>query len=159
MNRKRQFELYAAADERRRGITLEKGAEYTGDSEDVLLNFKSIGARLGIPPLLVLAVYLNKHMDSFNTFVKRHHASEVWGDGPDLEYMANEGEGIVSRMDDARNYLDLGEALICDSIDEKHLRRAKNEQAPWEGIPKSSPRWEEVANDPLFKDRSSGLML
>lgn len=116
MDRDEQFEVYLEADLRRRQITVEKSAEYTNESEDVLRNFKAIAERLGVHPLLVLAVYMNKHLDSVNTFIKRVHASPS-AEFPDL---VQAGEGIISRLDDARNYLDLAECLVIESMWQEH---------------------------------------
>lgn len=89
---------------------LAKGKEYTVGSDDRLANFKSIAKRLGLHPLEVWAVYMNKHIDSIMNFIKEE---KVYS------------EPIASRFLDARNYIDLGYALVVDSdlesYDEKDL--------------------------------------
>lgn len=116
MDSKRYREIINEADNRRRGIVQAKGPEYTGGHADVLRNFKVVGKRLGIPPLVVLGVYMNKHLDSINTFLKEETYTWFNG-GPDLSERMEQGEGIISRLDDARNYMDLCEALLEDELD------------------------------------------
>jgi hypothetical protein len=101
------------ANARRMAISAEKGPEYSGAGSsytvdaDVLYNFKSVGARLGLEPLEVAGVYMTKHYDSVMTFLKGTR-------GEDIQELAYRGEGIVSRLDDLRNYLDLIECLLID---------------------------------------------
>lgn len=107
------------ADERRHGISAQKGPEYTGaadsyadDDRDVLANFKRQGERWGSSPILPMGIYFGKHIDSIETFVR-----EVTREGVTLaqqKALAYKGEGILSRLDDARNYLDLMECLLVE---------------------------------------------
>lgn len=110
--------------ERRYGIADAKGAEYSGAGStyketgaDTLHNFKSVAERTGCTPEQTLMTYLLKHIDSINTAVKEA-AAVAKGPGADLNRYRREvyakGEGIVSRLDDARNYLDLLECLLID---------------------------------------------
>lgn len=96
---------------RRQKISEDKSAEYSR-GEDVLRNFKSVGNRLGLDPFVVAAVYLNKHIDSINTFIDK--AADL--DSDNLTALMHEGEGIISRLDDARNYLDLLECILLERI-------------------------------------------
>jgi len=105
-------ELLEYADE----VAAPKREEYTGQSEDVLNNFKRIANRLGLTPLQVWAVYFNKHVDSVNTFIK----------GTD-----SVSESMGSRFADMLNYLFLGISLI---IEEEELK-----------LPSQSPKEESQA--------------
>ena len=78
-----------------------KGAEYTQDSQYVLFNFKQNAGGLGIDPLTVWAVYMNKHIAAIKSYVKNKKVKST--------------ESIESRFTDARNYLLLGLALIKES--------------------------------------------
>lgn len=74
-----------------------KGADYTRHSVDRLSNFKRNAAALDTSPLLVWAVYFNKHIDAIMAFVKTGKT---------------ESEAIEGRIDDAINYLYLLEGLV-----------------------------------------------
>jgi len=75
-----------------------KGAEYTQEDKDVLANFKQNGTELGVDPLLVWGIYMNKHISAIKTYLKNRSVKST--------------ESIESRFTDARNYLLLGLALI-----------------------------------------------
>lgn len=119
MNLSTKERILELADERRNGISAQKGPEYAGsaaryadDDKDVLANFKRQGDRWGTSPLLPTGVYFGKHIDSIETFVR-----EATREGLTLAQqreLAYKGEGILSRLDDARNYLDLMECLLVD---------------------------------------------
>lgn len=96
---------------RRQGISEDKSKEYSR-GDDVLRNFKEVGRRLGLDPSVVACVYLNKHIDSINTFIDKAKDLET----QELKGFMNEGEGIISRLDDARNYLDLLECILLERI-------------------------------------------
>lgn len=93
----------AVVEECNRLLTV-KGHDYTqgasaagcGDRER-LKNFYRNGERLGLPPTKVLAVYLAKHLDAIETFLKH-------GDV--------ESEPIEGRICDAINYLLLLAKLV-----------------------------------------------
>ena len=65
-------------------LTLElsdaKRIEYTEghQNSNVLWNFESIGSKLGLTPMQVLSVYLNKHLSSLQSYFKdgQEHSSE-----------------------------------------------------------------------------------
>lgn len=76
-----------------------KGVEYAG-RKDRLNNFKSVSERTGQTPLQVWSIYALKHLDSILSYVRE---GKVFS------------ESIRSRFMDARNYLDLGLALIEES--------------------------------------------
>jgi hypothetical protein len=86
------------------------GAEYT-DGGDVLTNFKRNAERFGQNPFTVLGVYMGKHFDSIENFIKQLNNAESYEDAVQLAFS---GEGIISRLDDAANYLDLLEALLYE---------------------------------------------
>lgn len=76
----------------------EKSVEYTrGNADDRLCNFTRIGGTLVLPWEYVWSVYFLKHIDAIIEYVKT----------------GKEGsEGIISRIHDAQNYLDLFLARI-----------------------------------------------
>lgn len=62
-------------------IQIEKGREYTIDDGsgrvDKFKNFRSIGERLNLDPMIVMLVYMLKHMDSITTYaLYRQEGSE-----------------------------------------------------------------------------------
>ena len=78
-----------------------KGEEYTVSDEDKFKNFKSIGERMNLKAEQVALTYLLKHMDSIRNYVL--NGKEV------------SEEPIVSRIQDARNYLLLLGGIIEES--------------------------------------------
>ena len=85
-------------------LTASKGEEYARSDDDQLANFKRQGAELGLMPEKILAVYLNKHLDSIKTYIK--HKS------PDSVYTL--AEPIEGRIDDAILYLLLLKATVIE---------------------------------------------
>jgi|TARA_R100000458_G_scaffold21403_1_gene19144 tryptophan 2,3-dioxygenase len=71
----------------------EKRIEYTegNQNSNVLWNFESIGKKLGLEPMQVLSVYLNKHLSSLQSYFK---------DGQE-----HSSESIEGRVSDIINYL------------------------------------------------------
>jgi hypothetical protein len=84
-------------------LTESKGREYAG-SADQLANFKRLADRLCLEPEQVLLVYLAKHLDAIDTYVRDYSAHTE----PVLS------EPIEGRIDDAILYLCLLKALIRD---------------------------------------------
>lgn len=132
MNHRMRRIVETLACERRYGIADAKGAEYSGKGStyketgaDTLANFKNVAERIGGTPEQVLMTYLLKHIDSINTAVREAGTLKppFIDKGPCVIYAA--GEGIVSRLDDARNYLDLLECLL---IDNGHIEEQTDEQ-------------------------------
>jgi len=82
-------------------LLLVKGGEYAG-SEDRLANFKRGQLRTGAHPYQVLWIYMSKHIDSVETFVKDTAA------GIERE----RSEPIDGRLDDIINYCLLMKALV-----------------------------------------------
>lgn len=77
-----------------------KGVEYAG-SEDRLANFKRLEKRLNLSQEKILLVYLTKHLDSIDTYVKNIGARNV-----------SLSEPIEGRIDDAILYLILLKGII-----------------------------------------------
>lgn len=75
-----------------------KGADYTAGG-DRLDNFKQVAKDLGLTPLQVWAVYFRKHIIAIQKFVRSGELAD---------------EILQSRFADARNYLDLGWALVSE---------------------------------------------
>lgn len=91
--------LVAKARERQDGLLKSKGDDYTRHEADRLSNFKRGAAQIGVSPLVVWAIYFNKHIDAIMAFIKTGKA---------------ESEAIEGRFDDAVNYLYLLEGLLED---------------------------------------------
>ena len=98
----------------------EKRPSYTMGDDDVLKNFKRISDRLPackcgekIPPGVVLAVYMLKHIDSIVAVLCR----------PDLP----QAEQVRGRFADAVNYLKLGYALHTETT----MHQAKQVEPPY----------------------------
>ena len=81
-------------------ISKAKGQDYSRNNEDVLYNFKSVAERLGIHSVDTLMIYMMKHQDAIETFVKVKGQSE--------------SEPIRQRIIDNINYLTLLYALLID---------------------------------------------
>lgn len=84
---------------RLRELTASKGIEYA-NSDDQLANFKRLSQRLGLSPEAVILVYLAKHLDAIDSFVRTGRVHS---------------EPIVGRIDDAILYLVLLKAQIAES--------------------------------------------
>lgn len=95
-------ELNATCEE----VLLSKGKDYAGEGEekDRLANFKMVGELLDMfgvdnsTPLGAWAVYYLKHVFAILAYIGQH----------------TESEPIAMRFADARNYLDLGYALVVE---------------------------------------------
>jgi hypothetical protein len=110
-------QLLSLARDRRDGLSDQKGAEYTKTGQqyqeggDILANFKRNAERFKVNPITVLGVYMGKHFDSIENFISEIVQCESY---EDAVTKVMEGEGIISRIDDAANYLDLLEALLFE---------------------------------------------
>jgi len=80
-------------------LRIKKGNDYSG-MVDVNSNFKRLGERLGLSPMQILWVYLVKHLDAIETFIK---------DGK------VKSEPIEGRIIDAVNYLLILNSLIKET--------------------------------------------
>lgn len=92
---------------RREKILTGKGREYTNDI-DALSNFKQNGERLGLHPVQVLAIYMMKHVNSIETYLRQFNGQTT------PEGIIDSSEGITGRIDDAINYLELLQLLLRD---------------------------------------------
>jgi hypothetical protein len=90
-----------------RSIEDSKRPGYTVGSEDVLANFKSVAARVGITTEQAFLVYFLKHVDAICTILSR----------PDLPV----SEAPPGRFADAVNYLRLGFAIWRERQDAASL--------------------------------------
>lgn len=81
-------------------LTATKGEEYAGaGNDDQHANFNRQAEKLGMPPEKVLMVYLSKHQDAIDNYVRTGAALS---------------EPIEGRIDDAILYLLLLKAMIRD---------------------------------------------
>lgn len=78
-----------------------KGPDYSHDDEnaDALNNFKEVGERLGVEPMIVWGVYFEKHVLALERYVKTRKLTS---------------EKLVDRVADLINYLLLGYALAYE---------------------------------------------
>ena len=125
MNHAEKQEAVARANARRGAISDAKGPEYAGqadaykaDDSDVLANFKRQDVRWGYDGsgLSSAFLYFGKHLDSIETYAREVKALLAAGDIDGAHALGLKGEGIVSRLDDARNYIDLIECLMLDAL-------------------------------------------
>lgn len=162
MNHRARRIVETAACERRYGLADEKGAEYSGkgatykeDGADTLANFKAVGERLGVSPVSVLLTYWLKHVDSITTAVREAEDGFCNDVGRSIRYA--QGEGIVSRLDDARNYLDLLECLLIDTNaigthpEGEYEFHVPAKEVPW----RKMTDWKAKENDPNGTDWQS----
>lgn len=117
-------------------MTATKGEEYSRSDSDQLDNFKRQAAELGVSPMMVLAVYMNKHLDAIKSFIKN---------GREFS------EPIEGRIDDAILYLILLKGLISDH--RNGLIRT-NEQMPFVGIRPTVPPGPEPNSAPKQIDNT-----
>ena len=83
-------------------MLLKKGSDYSG-MNDRHRNFKEAGSSAGVSPLVAWWIFFKKHLDAIATYVREGKV---------------QSEPIQERFKDARNYLDLGAALVRD-VEEK----------------------------------------
>lgn len=123
MNYETRNRIIKRANARRLDIADQKGAEYSREGDfytavdaDTLANFRAVGKRLGITELQTWAIYFLKQSDAIATFVNRIHNGKL-SDGDlqmQIQKYSDEGEGILSRLDDIRNYADILECLLYE---------------------------------------------
>lgn len=158
MNHGTKVEILLRADQRRTGISDEKGAEYAGQADaykdedaDVLANFKRQSKRWDISTIHVIGTYFGKHIDSIETFVREvTKPGLTWEEKVEI---VEKGEGIVSRLDDARNYLDLFECLLYE--ERLHPEYLTKERRP-PGVEVPTPSRESCCDDPGIGGRCDG---
>ena len=81
-------------------VSKAKGKDYSRDNVDVLYNFKSVASRLGISSLQSHMIYMMKHQDAIENYVKSQGKSE--------------SEPIRQRIIDNINYLTFLYGLLID---------------------------------------------
>lgn len=109
MNRKEFDELVQATVASTANLLVLKGAEYT-DGKDRLSNFKKESADIGVTPLQLCLVYMNKHYTSVKTYVRK----DAEGEQQILS------EPIESRFDDLISYYFLMKALVKEQQNDKN---------------------------------------
>lgn len=124
MNKREKDMVVEAANQRRGAISDAKGPEYAGqaalytdDASDVLANFKRQDKRWGFDGsgLESAFIYFGKHLDAIETFGRELLPILDERDRHEAHELVARGEGIISRLDDARNYIDLIECLLVDA--------------------------------------------
>lgn len=93
-------ELFQQMHKEEEEILITKGREYTIGTPDRFHNFRTVASFMGITPQQALAVYLYKHMASVFSYIKSGRTYST--------------ETILSRIEDARNYLALLAGLIAE---------------------------------------------
>ena len=91
------------------GIILDmKGPAYAQEaiSNDRLGNFKRAAKKYNISPLVVVGIFLDKHMDSIGAWIREANT--------ETPAASVGGEPIIQRIADARNYLDLLYAMFME---------------------------------------------
>lgn len=78
-----------------------KGSDYSGD-EDVLANFKRLATKLELTKEQVLGVYMTKHLDAIDTYIREGNVKS---------------EPIDGRINDAIVYLLLLHAMVIEGHD------------------------------------------
>jgi hypothetical protein len=86
-------------------LLVTKGSEYASD-HDALANFKDQARDVGVSPLVVLSVLMNKHYRSLQSYIRAGGKTKS-------------NEPIEGRIADLRNYLALMAFLIKDLEAEK----------------------------------------
>jgi len=91
-----------------------KGIAYSGE-EDVNNNFKANAKLLGLTKYQILAIYLNKHLDSIMNAIRYRP-----------EYPSEKTEGMRGRIVDAINYLVILQAMMIE--DETSSKKGQEDQ-------------------------------
>jgi hypothetical protein len=99
MNKTQFLRFIGDVAEKLRGLSNSKGVEYAG-SDNQFANFERLADRLGLDRERVLMVYLSKHMDAIDSWIKTRK-----------EY----SEPIEGRIEDAILYLTLLLAMVKSS--------------------------------------------
>ena len=94
-------------------ILEEKGLTYSQEAvtNDRLGNLKRSATHYGCSPFQVAGIFMQKHMDSVQTWIRE--ASKAHRKGEVLPNRVG-GEPIVQRLADLRNYVDLLFALVAE---------------------------------------------
>lgn len=81
-------------------LSASKGEEYKGADDNQFGNFERAGIRRGLTREQVLMVYLDKHMESIDTYIRENGVGR------------NYSESIIGRVDDAILYLAILRAML-----------------------------------------------
>jgi hypothetical protein len=114
MTNKEFYDLMQTVFDSCQKIAKSKGEDYTKGSLDALANFKEGGIDVGIDPMKVCWIFMNKHYQAITNYVKTGGQSE--------------SEPINERIKDMINYLVLLQGLItegsagCKAISERRLQ-------------------------------------
>lgn len=120
MNFAEKSAVVAKANERRGAISDQKGPEYTGAGKastykdagaNILRNFYVRAERGDASVFTVAQTYAGKHVDSIETALAQLAKAETISERIGI---VNAGEGLISRLDDLRNYCDLLECILVD---------------------------------------------
>lgn len=118
MNFAEKNALIERADKRRTGISDEKGPEYTGEADsykandaNILTNFYVRAERGKVSVFTVAQTYAGKHIDSIETTLAE--LAQAVSISSRLA-IVRKGEGLISRLDDLRNYCDLLECILME---------------------------------------------
>jgi hypothetical protein len=98
MNTKQFSELRKVLTHNRWAVADSKADVYATDA-DRLANFKRQATRWGVEPMRVLGIYMGKHMDAIESYIRDNK------EGP---------EGIMSNVGDLMNYCELLLAMVED---------------------------------------------
>lgn len=101
-------------------ISETKGKEYANSDTDRLANFKRTAEKCGVSPLTVLNVFLTKHMDSLDSYVRQGRTFST--------------ESIESRIVDAITYLTLFYGLVIDAEEAQKAKQTDAQYAPYAGM-------------------------
>lgn len=119
MNFAEKQALIERANKRRGAISDEKGPEYTRAADayteadtNVLANFYTRAERAEVSVFTVAQTYAGKHIDSLETALASLAAED--GNRTAQRATVEAGEGLLSRLDDLRNYCDLIECILVD---------------------------------------------
>lgn len=91
--------------ETRHDILISKGAAYSGNA-DVFDNFKRNAAYLGLTKYQVWLIYFHKHVDAIVNGIRQNPSNPV-----------DKSEGMIGRIDDSTNYLDLLAGMLKEDAD------------------------------------------
>jgi len=105
MKRDKFLQLSEKMTTMRTKLLKEKGEAYSGN-DDAFENFKRNGERHGLSKYQIWSVYFGKHIDAITNAIKA-----------DPERPVDKSEGLVGRIEDAQNYLD----LLLGMLTEDHL--------------------------------------
>jgi hypothetical protein len=102
MDREKFYQLVQSRIRERMDLLEKKGKAYSGTG-DVFDNFKRNAEAVGISKYQIWLVYFSKHIDAIRNAVKQNPEKPV-----------DKSEGLLGRIDDAINYLDLLVGMVIE---------------------------------------------